>query len=124
MNETITTNIRISLPEAELFVVDREAGLELVVGGVAAFSQVLAQDACQVGQVLDPHRPVRLNRHLVEDEVVPILHGAHHRLLNLPLDVVINLRLQTDPDPVTVCLSDCWQQRIQKAVSARHFPHL
>ena len=91
MNETITTNIRISLPEAELFVVDREAGLELFVGGVAAFSQVLAQDACQVGQVLDPHRPVRLNRHLVEDEVVPILDRADDRLLHLLLDVVLHL---------------------------------
>ena len=38
----MTTNIRISLLEAELFVVDREAGLELVVGGVAALPQVLA----------------------------------------------------------------------------------
>ena len=47
-----------NLPEAELLVVDGEAGLELVVGGVAALPQVLAQDARQVRQVLDPHRPV------------------------------------------------------------------
>ena len=90
----------ICLPEAELLVVDVEAGLELVVGRVAALPQVLAQDAGQVGQVLDPHRPVRLDRHLVQDEVVPILDRAHHRLLHLLLDVVLHLRrLQTDPDP-------------------------
>ena len=94
------------MPEAELLVVDVEAGLELVVGGVAALPQVLAQDARQVRQVLDPHRPVRLDRHLVEDEVVPILDRAHDRLLHLLLDVVLHLRLQTDLDPVTVCLCD------------------
>ena len=82
----------IVLPEAELLVVDVEAGLELVVGRVAALPQVLAQDARQVRQVLDPHRPVRLNRHLVEDEVVPILDRAHHCLLHLLLDVVLHLR--------------------------------
>ena len=92
------------MPEAELLVVDGEAGLELVVGGVAALPQVLAQDAGQVRQVLDPHRPVRLDWHLIEDEVVPILDRAHDCLLHLLLDVVLHLRLQTDPDPVTVCL--------------------
>ena len=94
----------ICLPEAELLVVDVEAGLELVVGGVAALPQVLAQDAGQVRQVLDPHRSVRLDRHLVEDEVVPILDRADDSLLHLLLDVVLHLRLQTDLDPVTVCL--------------------
>ena len=83
----------ICLPEAELLVVDVEAGLELVVGGVAALPQVLAQDAGQVRQVLDSHRPIRLDWHLVEEEVVPVLDGAHHRLLHLLLDVVIHLMI-------------------------------
>ena len=88
---TKKSSVTICLPEAELLVVDGEAGLELVVGGVAALPQVLAQDAGQVRQVLDPHRPVRLDRHLVEDEVVPILDRAHDRLLHLLLDVVLHL---------------------------------
>ena len=80
-----------TLPEAELFVVDIETGLKLIVRGVAAFPQVLSQDVGQVGQVLHPHRPVRLDGHLVQDEVVPVLHRAHHRLLHLLFDVVLNL---------------------------------
>ena len=98
--------VTVCVPETELLVVDREAGLELVVGGVASLPQVLTQDARQVCQVLDPHCPVRLDRHLVKDEVVPILDRAHHRLLHLLLDVVLHLKLQTDLHPVTVCLYD------------------
>ena len=81
------------MPKAELLVVDVETGLKLIVRGVAAFPQVLAKDVGQVGQVLHPHRPVRLDGHLVQDEVVPVLHRAHHRLLHLLLDVVLNLRV-------------------------------
>ena len=76
--------------EAELPVVNLEEGGELAVGAEAAVPQVLAQDVGQVGQVLDPHRPVVLNGHLVQDEVVPVLHRAHHGLLDLFLDVTLH----------------------------------
>ena len=117
----------IVLPEAELLVVDVKAGLELVVGRIATLPQVLAQDAGQVGQVLDPHRPVWLDRHLVQDEVVPILDRAHNRLLHLLLDVVLHLRrLQTDPDPEwqSVYKIEGWRLapvKIQQAVIVQDF---
>ena len=59
---------------AELAVVNPEEGGELAVGAETAVPEVLAQDVGQVGQVLDPHHPVVLNGHLVQYEVVPVLH--------------------------------------------------
>ena len=68
-----------------------QEGGELAVGAETAVPEVLAQDVGQVGQVLDPHHPVVLNGHLVQYEVVPVLHGAHHSLLHLGLDVALHL---------------------------------
>ena len=76
---------------AELSVVNVEERGELAVGAEAPITQVLPQDIGQVGQVLDPHRSVVFNGHLVQYEVVPVLHGAHHGLLHLALDVALHL---------------------------------
>ena len=79
--------------EAELPVVHLQELPELAVGTETSVPQVLAQDVGQVGQVLDPHHSVVLDGHLVQDEVVPVLHRAHHGLLHLPLNVALHLRL-------------------------------
>ena len=76
---------------AELSVVHVEVLGELAVGAQATVPEVLAEDVCQVGQVLDPHHSVVLDRHLVQNEVVPVLHRADHGLLDLPLDVALQL---------------------------------
>ena len=78
---------------AELSVVHVEELTELPVGTEAAVPEVLAEDVSEVGQVLDPHHSVVLYRHLVQYEVVPVLHRADHGLLHLPLDVALHLRL-------------------------------
>ena len=42
--------------------------------GCRSLAQVLAQNICQVGQVLHPHQLVVLYRHLVQHIVVPETH--------------------------------------------------
>ena len=43
--------------------------------GCRSLAQVLAQNICQVGQVLHPHQLVVLYRHLVQHIVVPAPHN-------------------------------------------------